>query len=494
MTAPCRCWMAVAADDICCSLNESMRRNLRQWEGHGRPPCMHCPPPSSSSEEDSPSSSSFDDGDSDPPRVLQPLQRLHMDYMLCMQCGVVCCANHADLHCQEQPAHATLEPTVGGGAQSGEQPHSCFFSLCTSRRASVANCRRCGTSLPASVILSRLSDQTRTFLTHVDASHRIALEAGHINQGLPNVLGNCSFMNAVLQCLLGTPTFGTAIAHIHPAALMPQIDDCDTLRWFVTMLKCSVEDPSPSASYATSKHNRKLTTRLHEVHRRGLLLADDNNSAVCEGETDCCLYWDFVISCVDAEVAKLPVMSSNALPQLLPGSLAFGLGQTSKKSESTTTYGLHLSLPPSLPFGDSPVVEELQPIQLTDLLRQGNDASALRSDAAVVCLLDRFSILPNAVVVKDCRRVSFPLTLAVSLTTRRRLLGVVAHRGSLSTGHHYSYVRRSHHTLPQHWILCDDLHVHEVPEELILNEPCASILVYSPVETLEEDAPPPPVG
>lgn len=278
-------------------------------------------------------------------------------------------------------------------------------------------------------------------------------------QGLPNVLGHCSFMNAVLQCLkaaVASTAFGNHLA----TTVIEAPPTTTALQWFHVAF---------SRTITSTSNTRSLTESLHLSHRQMLGLDDED----CRGgEDDACDYWEFLLAVLDAELSQ----QMGRAPEVHPMRDLFEFVLPTTDSAVHHAYGLHLLLD---------AVDGGGPLSIVNLLTlNGLDSNLtfFRPDAFATLLLRRFAALPNNSVVKNRRQVSFPSDLTVSPTTRRRLLGVVAHRGSLPTGHHYAFVRDMIH---QHrWILCDDLRAQWVSQELVLSEPCASILIYGPTEDI----------
>jgi ubiquitin C-terminal hydrolase len=316
--------------------------------------------------------------------------------------------------------------------------------------------------------MPQLSEPTRVLLASLDATHPTPLEEEHMIQGLPNVRGHSSFINAALQCLLVVPTFNAALAttmsfinaRISPShkstvtdALQPQ----ETLHWFVSKLSLSKRK--------NSAEERDVTTQLQELHRRILALES--------GEEDCCVYWEFVLSRVDSDVRQLLASTEGECfletPLALPAQSSFGL--VGDNIDSLHHYGLQVHLP----------IGARDEIQLDDAFQDWS--STLESfdvGSAAVFLIQRFSMLPNDSVMPDHRRVSFPLEVTMP-HFKRRLRCVVAHRGTCHAGHHFALVRDP--LDDARWIRCDDLSVQVVSAEVVLSEPCASVLVYGPEET-----------
>jgi Fe-S-cluster containining protein len=448
----CICWSKLAEEDLRRPLAELLKHHIRQWEGHDRPRCMYCAP-SSSTDEATTSSSS--EGSASNASLTSYLS-LPLEWLLCMRCGLVCCADHADIH------HNQSNKSDDEDTSRNLESHSCYFALRTAQRPALASCRACSTCVAGTSVLPRLSDTTRELLCDLESTHRVPLEVGHLFEGLPNIFGYCSFMNAVLQCLLATPT----LRHSFMSGASP-IGACDkssiTTQWF-------------RASYAspTARNKRALTESLHESHRQHFTLDDDDY----RGEEDCCDYWEFVVSRLAKDLSEAAVS--------LPFSCTVVPSVVNQADSPRPAFGLHLVLPSSTMLDATDSVADA-PLCLQALLTISAVDVALknvRPDAVATMLLRRFTFLPNNSAVKDCRQVLFPLHFEVSSTAHRRLIGVVAHRGSLPTGHHHAYVRDE--VQPNRWILCDDLRVQVVSEDLVLSEPCASILVYGP----EEETPP----
>lgn len=458
----CICFSNLAEEDLRHSLVEGLKQNIRQWEGHDRPRCMYCAPSSSTDENTTSSSSEGSMSNASSSHLNPPL-----DWLLCMRCGLVCCADHADIHHNQNIGCVCSGPINGAAlrdeAISNPEAHSCFFALRTSQHPALASCRSCSSCVAGTALLPRLSDTTRRFLCDLDATHRVPLEEGHLH-GLPNVLGHCSFMNAVLQCLVAMPSLHQSLMNYAG----PFKESGITVQWFRAYLM------------GEEAHNKRaLTDSLHESHRRGMALDDDDYRG---GEEDCCIYWDFVLSQLERDLSQ----SSN--PQLA-GGLHSKFASTVMIVDNCgehQAFGLHISFPspamgpvsaPSSSADDPPLTLQT----LLPLIGVETTLESFQADAVVAILLRRFSLLPNHSTVKDCRPVTFPRYIAATSTTRRRLLSVVAHRGALSTGHHHAYVRDTA-VQPHRWILYDDLRAQIVSEDLVLSEPCASILIYGPIE------------